>query len=320
MGVTRFGLQIPSFTYPGVSDEKLFERVAEIAVTAERSGFDSVWVMDHYYQIPMVGRPEEPMLEAYTALSGLAARTSRVRLGAMVTGVTYRNPAFLAKVVTTLDVVSAGRAILGIGAAWNEQEHRGYGWDFPPVRERMDRLQEALQVCRAMFTEDRPTFRGRYYRIEAAINSPRPVTPGGPPILIGGGGERRTLKLVARYADACNLFGDVETVRHKLGVLRRHCDDLGRDYDEITKTRLGGLFVAETERELQRGLQQYAEQRGVPIDMVRGYVAAGTPDRIVEQVGAFFEAGLDGLVFNMIQAHEVDPVALAGTALTSAFG
>src|SRR5207237_836894 len=245
MGVTRVGLQIPSFTYPGVSDEKVFERVAEIAVTAERSGFDSVWVMDHYYQIPMVGRPEEPMLEAYTALSGLAARTSRVRLGAMVTGVTYRNPAFLAKVVTTLDLVSSGRAILGIGAAWNEQEHRGFGWDFPAVKERMDRLEEALQVCRAMFTEDRPTFQGRFYRIEEAINSPRPVTPGGPPILIGGGGERRTLKLVAKYADASNIFGDVETVRHKLEVLKRHCDEVGRDIDEITKTRLGGLFIAE---------------------------------------------------------------------------
>src|SRR5437764_15459661 len=158
MGVTRFGLQIPTFTYPDVADDKRFEKIAESAVTAEQSGFDSVWVMDHYYQIPFVGRPEEPMFECYAMLSALAARTQRARLGAMVTGVTYRNPAFLAKVVTTLDIVSAGRAILGIGAAWNEQEHRGFGWDFAPVTERMDRLEEALQICRAMLTEDRPTF------------------------------------------------------------------------------------------------------------------------------------------------------------------
>src|SRR6266536_5218919 len=177
----RLGLQIPNFTYPGVPDSELFDRVADIAVTAEQAGFDSIWVMDHFYQIPNVGQRTEPMLESYTLLSGIAARTSRAMLGAMVTGVTYRNPALLAKIVTTLDVVSSGRAILGIGAAWNEQEHRGYGFDFPPVRERMDRLEEALQICRAMFREEAPTFHGTYYRIEEALNYPRPVRPGGIP-------------------------------------------------------------------------------------------------------------------------------------------
>jgi len=320
MGVTRFGLQIPSFTYPDVSDDKLFEKIADIATTAEQSGFDSVWVMDHFYQIPMVGRPDEPMLESYSLLCALAARTQRARLGTMVTGVTYRNPAHLAKIVTTLDVVSSGRAILGIGAAWNQQEHEGYGWEYAPVRERMDRLEEAIQICRAMFTEERPSFEGTYYRIHEAINSPRPITPGGPPILIGGSGEKRTLKLVAKYADACNLFGDLPTIKHKLDVLRQHCDDAGRDPAEITKTRLGGLFVAEDESELQRGLERYAQSRGIPPDQVRGYVLAGTPDQLVEQAGEYFEAGLDGLVFNMIQAHQIGPVALAGTALSSAFG
>ena len=320
MTVTRFGLQIPSFTYPGVSDDALFDKVVEIARTAEESGFDSVWVMDHYYQIPMVGPADQAMLEAYTVLGGIAARTSRVRLGAMVTGVTYRNPAFLAKAVTTLDVVSSGRAILGIGAAWNEEEHRGYGWDFPPDRERLDRLEEALQICKAMFTEERPSFSGTHYRIEQALNSPRPVTPGGPPILLGGGGERRTLKLVAKYADASNIFGDVETVKHKLDVLRKHCDDAGRDFGEITKTRLGGLFVGESEDTVQRGLEEYASKRGIPVDMVRDYVVAGTPEQIVEQAGRFFDAGLDGLVFNMLDAQDIEPVALAGKALTSAFG
>ena len=318
--MTRLGLQIPSFTYPGVSDDRLFDKIAEIAVTAEESGFDSVWVMDHYYQIPVAGRPEEPMFEAYTLLGALAARTERARLGAMVTGVTYRNPAFLAKVVTGLDVISSGRAILGIGGAWNDQEHRGYGWDFPPTGERLSRLEEALQICRLMFTEEKPSFAGKCYRIEEALNFPRPVTPGGPPILVGGGGEQRTLKFVAKYADACNIFGDVETIKHKLEVLRRHCDDVGRDYDEITKTRLGGLFVAESDEAVQRGLERYAEQRGIPAEMVRGYVAAGTPDQVVEQVGELFDAGLDGVIFNMLDAHDIDPVALAGKALTDALG
>src|SRR5437660_2900058 len=290
--VTRFGLQIPSFTYPDVSDDKLFEKVADIAVTAEQSGFDSVWVMDHFYQIPMVGRPDEPMLESYSLLSALAARTQSARLGTMVTGVTYRNPAHLAKIVTTLDVVSSGRAILGIGAAWNQQEHRGYGWDFPPAGERLSRLEEALQICRAMFTQETPSFRGTYYRIEDAINSPRPVQQGGPPILVGGGGEKRTLKLVAKYADACNIFGDLPTVKHKLDVLLRHCEDVGRDPAEISKTRLGGLFVAESEEALRRGLEEYASRRGIPVDMVRAYVIAGTPDQLVAQAGEFVDAGL----------------------------
>jgi F420-dependent oxidoreductase-like protein len=318
--VTRFGLQIPSFSYPGVSDDKLFEKVSEIAVTAERSGFDSVWVMDHYYQIPTVGRPEEPMFEAYAMLSALAARTSTAKLGAMVTGVTYRNPALLAKAVTGLDVISSGRAILGIGAAWNVQEHQGYGWDFPSDGERLSRLEEALQICRLMFTEETPSFEGRYYRIHEALNVPRPVTPGGPPILIGGGGERRTLKFVAKYADASNIFGNVEGITHKLEVLKRHCEDVGRDFDEITKTRLGGVFVADTEEEVTRGLEQYANTRGIPVDMVRAYVTAGTPQQVVDQVGEYFDAGLDGLVFNMLDAHEIEPVALAGETLTKAFG
>ena len=213
------GFQIPNFTYPGVPNDRLFERVVELATAAERAGFDSVYVMDHFYQIRGIGPRTDPMLECYTALGGIAARTKTVRVGALVTGVTYRNPAFLAKVVTTLDVVSSGRAILGIGGAWNEEEHKGYGWDFPPVKERLDRLEEALQICRAMFTEEAPSFAGRYYRIEKALNVPRPIQPQGPPIMIGGGGERRTLKLVAQYADISNVFGDAATARRKVEIL-----------------------------------------------------------------------------------------------------
>ena len=233
----RFGLQIPNFN-PGQSPGDLFDEVVARATAAEETGYESVWVMDHFYQLPPMGGPSQPMLDSYTLLGALAARTARVRLGTMVTGVTYRNPAHLAKIVTTLDVISAGRAILGIGGAWYDVEHEGLGFDFPPVGERLDRLEEALQICRAMFTEEAPSFEGNYYRIHEARNEPRPVQPGGPPILVGGGGEKRTLQLVAQYADMCNIFGDAATVAHKVEVLRRHCADVGRDPSEVTVSRL----------------------------------------------------------------------------------
>ncbi len=319
MGVTHFGLQIPSFTYPGVADSDLFERVAGIAVAAEESGFDSVWVMDHVYQIFTVGPPSDPMFEAYTLLGALAARTSKVSLGTMVTGVTYRNPALLAKQVTTLDLISGGRAILGIGAAWNEEEHAGYGFAYPPVPERLDRLEEALQICRAMFTEQAPSFSGEHYRLHEALNFPRPVRPTGIPILVGGGGERRLLALVAKYADACNLFGDVATIRHKLDVLDRHCETFGRDPATITKTRLGTLVIAETDAEAETKGRAMAAARGMDEERYRATVIVGSPDTVAEQVSAFFAAGLDGLVFNMHDAQELEPVRLAGETLTNAF-
>lgn len=320
MGVTRFGLQIPSFTYPGVADRDLFGRVAEIAVTAEESGFDSLWVMDHFYQIASVGPRTDPMLEAYTLLGGIASRTRTASVGAMVTGVTYRNPALLAKEVTTLDIVSGGRAILGIGAAWNTDEHSGYGFGFPPAGERISRLEEALRICRAMFTEEAPSFTGRYYSLSEALNHPRPLRSTGIPILVGGGGERRTLALVAKYADACNLFGDMATIRHKLDILARHCEAAGRDPAEITRTRLGGLVIGETSSEAERKGRQMAEARGLDAEQYRGYVVAGDPDAVCEQVAAYLDAGLDGMIFNMHDAQDLEPVRLAGHTLTKAFG
>jgi len=322
--LTRFGLQIPRFTYPASGTESeadlLFERVAAIATTAEHAGFDSVWVMDHFFQIPMVGAVDEPMFEAYTLLGGLAARTSTARLGAMVTGVTYRNPALLAKQVTALDVISGGRAILGIGAAWFDTEHAGLGFSFPPLAERFERLEEALQICRAMFTEEAPSFSGRHYRIDKAVNRPRPLQPGGPPILVGGSGERKTLRLVAQYADACNLFGSLDVIRHKLDVLRGHCQAVGRAYGEITKTKLATLVIGETAAEADALLADMATARGVEVAQLRELVTAGDPDRVVEQVAAHFDAGLDGIVFNMYDAHDLGHVALAGTTLRAAFG
>ena len=278
--VTRLGLQIPNFTFPGVRDADLFETIAGIATTAESNGFDSIWVMDHLYQIEMVGPKEDPMLEAYTLLAALAARTKTASLGTMVTGVTYRNPALLAKIVTTLDVISAGRAILGIGAAWNDDEHAGYGYDFPPAGERLDRLEEALQITRAMFTEPTASFEGRHYRIANVLNNPKPIR-GRIPILIGGGGEKRTLRLVAQYGDACNLFGDPDAVRHKLDVLERHCADVGRDPAEITKTIL--LTVKDPSG--------------------------------AEQVAGFKAVGVDGIVVNMPNVADLTAVAKVGEAM-----
>jgi len=214
-----FGFHMPTFSFHGVSNDRLFERVVENARAAEAAGFDLVTVMDHFYQIRGIGPSTEPMMEAYTTLSALATQTSRVKLGTLVTGVTYRNPALLAKMVTTLDVISRGRAILGIGAAWNEDEHNGYGIEFPPIAQRMDRLDEALTIARLMFTEERPSFEGKYYRIDRALNVPRPVQPGGPKILVGGGGERRTLRLLAQHGDIGHWFGgNLEDLKRKKQV------------------------------------------------------------------------------------------------------
>jgi F420-dependent oxidoreductase-like protein len=309
------GFQIPNFTFPGVTDDKLFDQVVMLASTAEKAGFDSVFVMDHFYQLPNIGPRTDAMLEGYTVLAGIAARTKTIRLGTLVTGVTYRNPAFLAKVATTLDIVSSGRAILGLGAAWNEDEHRGYGYGFPPVGERLSRLEEALQICRAMFREEAPTFEGRYYRIEGALNFPRPIQPNGPPIMIGGGGEQRTLKLVAQYADICNIFGDAAMVRHKMDVLERHCETVGRDPGTIVKTRLGSLLIRRTDAEAERLLEQILNRPGIDKDRVRGMVMVGGPDRVAEQAQKPLDAGLDGLIFNMPHMEDPEAIVLAGKTL-----
>jgi F420-dependent oxidoreductase-like protein len=230
----KIGLHIADFTWPG-GPPRLAEHLARVAKTAEDTGFARVSVMDHLWQIGVFGPPEHEMLEAYTTLGYLAARTSRVELVSWVTAVVYREPGLLAKLVSTLDVLSGGRAWLGIGAGWNEPEARGLGLYFPPLAERFERLEEALQICLQMWSDDDGPYRGKHYQLERTLNSPRPLTEPHPPILIGGSGEKKTLRLVARYAQACNLFGGPE-VKHKLDVLRGHCEALGRDYDEIEKT------------------------------------------------------------------------------------
>ena len=306
----HFGLQIPNF--PGEASGDLFDGVVQMATAAEETGFDSVWVMDHFYQLPPLGGPDAPMLDSYTLLGALAARTSRVRLGALVTGVTYRNPAHLAKIVTTLDVVSDGRAILGLGAAWYDVEHEGLGFDFPPAGERLDRLEEALQICRAMFREEAPSLDGRYYRIHEARNVPRPVQPGGPPILVGGGGEKRTLQLVARYADMANIVGDVATIAHKVDVLRGHCKAVGRDPSEITVSRLATLVLTTSAQETAdtRNFLRHAtgeEPTGSNV---------GTPDELVGQVEELAAAGVDYFIFN-VPTGTPETVRRVGEALVA---
>ncbi|MGZ4147579.1 MAG: TIGR03560 family F420-dependent LLM class oxidoreductase [Actinomycetota bacterium] len=258
------------------------------------------------------------MLEAYTLLGGVAARTSRIFLGAMVTGVTYRNPAFLAKTVTTLDIVSAGRASLGIGAAWNESESRAYGYDWPPPAERFERLEDAIRICKAMFTQERSTYHGKRHSIEGAVNVPQPVQPGGPKLMIGGGGERKTLRLVAQYADMWNGFGDVSTIRHKLEVLERHCADVGRDPSEIVKTRLGTLIVAPDEAEAERRKAAWQSEKGVDDEGLAMRLTWGSPGTIGERIRPFLDAGLDGLIFNMPTRSTPEDVERAGRALRAA--
>jgi F420-dependent oxidoreductase-like protein len=230
----KLGLQIPNFTTPA-GPAHLGADLATVARTADEGGFEFIALMDHFFQIPNVGPVEAEMLEAYTALGYLAACTSRAKLVTLVTGVIYREPGILAKIVTTLDVLSAGRAWLGIGAAWNEQESRGLGIEFPPVAERFERLEETLQICLQMWRGDQSPYQGTHYQLARPMNSPQSLTRPHPPVMIGGGGEKKTLRLVARYADACNLFPGPDLAR-KLDVLRAHCDAEGRDYDSITKT------------------------------------------------------------------------------------
>ena len=230
----KIGLQIPDFTTPA-GPPRLGSDLATVVSTADEGGFDFIAVMDHFFQIRGVGPAEHEMLEAYTTLGYLAACTSRAKLLTLVTGAIYRSPGVLAKIVTTLDVLSAGRAWLGVGAGWNEEESRGLGIAFPPVAERFERLEETLQICLQMWRGDESPYHGQHYQLERPLNSPQSLTRPHPPIMIGGGGEKKTLRLVARYADACNLFPGPD-LAHKLDVLRAHCDAEGRDYGEITKT------------------------------------------------------------------------------------
>jgi F420-dependent oxidoreductase-like protein len=301
-----FGYHMPNFTFPGVPDDRLFQRVAENARAAEAAGFDLVTVMDHFYQIRGVGPETDPMLEAYPTLAALATQTSRVKLGTLVTGVVYRNPAVLAKTVTTLDVISGGRALMGIGAAWNDSEAAGYGIEFPPIGQRMDRLDEALTIIKLMFAEDRPSFEGKHYRIERALNVPRPIQPGGPKILIGGGGEKRTLRLLARHGDIGHWFGGaLEDLKRKKGIFEQHCEAEGRDPSTVMLTIGMNIVLVAHEKDAAAAVERVPEQR-------RSMVSVATPDQAAETLQPYLEAGFGGFTFSNMTQPNPESIGLAG--------
>ncbi|MGN6635419.1 MAG: LLM class F420-dependent oxidoreductase [Oryzihumus sp.] len=282
----KLGLHIADFTWDG-GPSALRQQLGEVARGAERAGYDRVSVMDHVWQIGHLGPPEHEMLEAYTALGYLAAVTERVKLLTVVTAVVYREPGLLAKAVTTLDVLSGGRAMLGIGAAWNEEESRGLGLFFPSTAERFERLEEALQICLQMWSEDDGPYEGQHYRLERTLNSPQALSRPHPPILIGGAGEQKTLRMVAQYADACNIFDSPE-LPHKLQVLRDHCERLGRDYDEIEKTVQTRFDLGPRGERVERTIAHLHELADLGIEVAHGTLAGvsrpGALDLMAERV------------------------------------
>jgi F420-dependent oxidoreductase-like protein len=282
----KIGLQIPSFTWPGGA-ERIGATLATIARAAEDAGFASLWAMDHFFQIEMIGKPEEPMLEGYSVLNFLAAVTRRVRLGTLVTGVVYRYPAILVKTVTTLDVLSGGRAYFGVGAAWYEREALALGVPFPPLKERFERVEETVQIALQMWSGKVAPFEGKHYRLAETLASPSPLSRPHPPIMIGGSGEKRTLALVAKYADACNLyaFENPDMVRGKLEVLRRHCDALGRRYEEIERTAIGAIRLGS------------------------GGMSAREAIEYCRKLAA---AGIEHLIVSMPGDHEITPLEVMG--------
>lgn len=304
-----FGLHLPNYTFPGPSPERLFDTVVAQARAAEEAGFSLVTVMDHLYQIDGIGPVTDPMLEAWSTLAALARETRRVRLGTLVTGVTYRNPALLAKTATTLDVISGGRAILGLGAAWNEVEHDGYGFAFPAVRERMDRLDEALTIIRAMFTEERPSYEGSHYRVHDVLNVPRPIQPGGPRVLVGGGGEQRTLRIAAKHADMTHWFPlGLNVLLHKSEVLAGYCDEIGRDPATIERTMAAPVIVADSAAESQSFLERMPPER-------RPHVKVGRPEQMADELRPYLDAGFTGFTFNNTFYQTAEQIAQVGELL-----
>jgi len=321
--VTRLGYQIPNFTYPGTAPADIFDRVVQQAREADTSGFDTVMVMDHFFQLPMLGPPENEMLECYSTLAALAQHTSTARLSALVTGNTYRNPTLLAKTVTTLDVVSGGRGQLGIGAGWFELEHDALGFDFGTFTERFEKLEEALQIILPMLRGEQPTFEGKWYKVREAISSPAPLSR--VPIMIGGSGEKKTLRLVATYADESNLTCGPEEVPRKLDALAAHCERLGRDRSEITVSLQSNACVAPTHEEAVADLDAFYGSRGLDLSSMseaeaegfRSMFVHGDPDEVGEVFSERLALGIDGFTVNAVANGFVEGrVALLGETLS----
>ena len=296
----KIGLQIPSFSWPGAPGS-IGPTLAQIVETADDAGFDSLWVMDHFFQIRGVGKPEEPMLEGWTALGYMAAHSKRATLGLMVGGVHYRQAALWAKAATTLDVLSGGRAYLGIGAAWNEEESHGLGFPMPPLGVRFEMLEETLQICHAMWQGERGTeapFEGHHYQATRLLNSPQSISRPHPKILIGGGGEQKTLRLVARYADGCNIFGGPDQLRHKFEVLRQRCAEEGRPFEEIERTNLQSVDLGR-------------ESASQVVDRFGSVAEAGAQHVIFNLAGVSDLHNLETLARDVLpQVHALEPKAI----------
>jgi F420-dependent oxidoreductase-like protein len=303
--MTKLGYQIPNFNYPGVEPRRLFDVVAAQAAEADRSGFDTVLLMDHFYQLPMLGDPDNYMLECYTTLGALARETSTVRLGALVTGNTYRNPTLLAKVITALDIASGGRAQLGIGAGWFELEHDSLGFEFGTFTDRFEKLEEALQIIIGMLRDERPSLAGRHYTVQNAINQPAPLSR--VPIMIGGSGEKKTLRMVAQYADESNLTSPSNELPRKLEVLAGHCERVGRDRSEITVSQHLNVCIADTHDEAYGDMVRFLGERGLDLetmdealrDQILSLVIWGDRDEVGEQLTAVVERGAEGLTCSL---------------------
>jgi F420-dependent oxidoreductase-like protein len=315
--VTRLGYQIPNFTYPEVTADRLFDTVRQQAVEADLSGFDTVLVMDHFYQLAGLGRPEQEMIECYTLLAALAQHTSRVRLAALVTGNTYRHPSLLAKTVTALDVVSGGRAQLGIGAGWFEFEHNSLGFEFGTFTDRFEKLEESLQIVLPMLRGEQPTLNGKWYQVNEAMNYPAPL--GRIPVMIGGGGERKTLRMVAQYADESNLICGVEEIPRKLAALDEHCTNLGRDRSEITVSYQTSACIAPTHDQAFAEFDAYVV-RQPQFAARRDSAIIGSPDEVAERFSRLLETGIDGVTVNApANGHLEGRVAMLGEALAPLF-
>jgi F420-dependent oxidoreductase-like protein len=309
----RFGLQHPnfSFDYRNCDASQILDSLKNSVTRAESMGFDSFWVMDHFHQIPILGTPDQPMLEGWTTISVLAGITTRIKLGTLVTGVLYRYPSVLAKIAATLDVLSKGRLFLGIGASYFEGESSAYGitssGSFPSNQERLLRLEEAIQIIRKMWSEEpSASFNGTYYQINNAYCNPKPIQKPSPSILVGGSGERKTLKIVAKYADACNLFGSIETIKRKLDVLKEHCKSVGRDYDSILKTKLDLVVIDDSEEIARKRAQQF--YKGIPEQQIRDreFAIYGTREDVSRQIGLLEEAGIQYLIVHFEPSRELE--------------
>ena len=309
----RFGLQHPnfSFDYRDRDASHILDSLKNLITRAESMGFDSFWVMDHFHQIPILGTPDQLMLEGWTTISVLAGITTRIKLGTLVTGVLYRYPSVLAKIAATLDVLSKGRLFLGIGASYFEGESSAYGitssGSFPSNQERLLRLEEAIQIIRKMWSEEpSASFNGTYYQINNAYCNPKPIQKPSPSILVGGSGERKTLKIVAKYADACNLFGSIETIKRKLDVLKEHCKNIGRDYDSILKTKLDLVVIDDSEEKARKRAQQF--YIGIPEQQIkdREFAIYGTREDVSRQIELLEEAGIQYLMVHLEPSRELE--------------